>query len=217
MGYTLPTKKISDVATYIKRQFGDESGVQVTNDDVIRWVNAAEAEIISANQVLTAIATTSTVAAQEAYPLGASIDIQAINSIRVDGIKIPFMGFNEADEYINENDPTKSARAIPQFWYQWAGTVYLFPLPDKVYTLQIFYHRVPAALTALTDTLNLPDNYFNRIIEYCMAQAYELDENFEAASAKNSQFANGVQAMSLEDEGSAVDIYPMITIMPEDM
>lgn len=217
MGYELPTKTVADIATYVKRQFGDESGVQVTNDDIIRWVNAAEQEIISANQVLKAVATTATVADQEEYVLGTGVDLQYINSIHVAGLKLPFRNFNDAESYITVNDPDKTQRTRPEFWYEWAGTVYLYPIPDTVYTLKVFYHRVPVALTGTGDTLNVPDNYFNRIVEYCMAQAYELDENLDAALAKSQQFQSNLVAQALDENATSYDKYPMITILDEDL
>lgn len=217
MGYEVPTKTVDQVVTYVKRQFGDESGVQVGNDDIIRWINAAEQEIISANQVLKAKATTATVANQEEYTLGTGIDLQYINSLHVDGLKLPFKNFNEAESYITMNDPQKIQHTRPEFWYEWAGTVYLYPIPDAVYTLQVYYHRVPVALTTVGDTLNVPDNYFNRIIEYCMAQAYELDENLDAALAKSQQFQSNLVAQSLDENSTSYDKYPMITVLDEDL
>lgn len=217
MGYELPTKTVDQVITYVKRQFGDESGVQVGNDDIIRWINAAEQEVISANQVLKAVATTSTVASQDEYTLGTGIDLQYINSIHVDGRKLPYKNFNEAEGYITLNDPDKTQVTRPEFWYEWAGTVYLYPIPDAVYPLKVYYHRVPVALTTTSDTLNVPDNYFNRIVEYCMAQAYELDDNLDAALAKSQQFQSNLVSQSFDENASSYDKYPMITVLDEDL
>ena len=46
------TLNIQDVANRVKRTFGDESGVQVTDDDIIRWVNDAQLEISRQNEDL---------------------------------------------------------------------------------------------------------------------------------------------------------------------
>lgn len=217
MGYELPTKTVDQVVTYVKRQFGDESGVQIGNDDIIRWINAAEQEIITANQVLKAVATTVCVVGQEEYVLGQDIDLQYINSIHVDGRKLPFKNFNEAESYISLNDPDKTQHTRPEFWYEWAGVVSLYPIPDSAYSFKVYYHRVPVALTATSDTLNVPDNYFNRIVEYCMAQAYELDENLDAALAKSQQFQSNLVAQSLDENSASYDKYPMITVLDEDL
>lgn len=217
MGYTSPTKTVGDVFSYVKRQFGDESGVQITLSDCIRWINSAEAEIISSNQVLRAAATSATVAGDEDYSLGDSIDIQTINSLSLDGTKIPFKNFNEAEAFITSNDPQKLQQTFPLFWYEWAGVLFFYPIPDKAYTIKIFYHKTPVVLTGESDVLNVPDNYFNRILEFCMSQAYELDENFEAAIAKSTQFENKMLNMSLEEQQPSVDVYPSITVLADDL
>lgn len=217
MGYSPPTKTLGDVFTYIKRQFGDEAGVQVVLSDVIRWVNAAEAEIISSNNVLTAKATTNTVTGQEAYTLAPVIPIQTINSIQVTGTKIPFRNFNEAEAYITSNDPNKVNRGFPLFWYEWAGDLYLYPLPDQAYTMVVFYHKIAAPLSDESSVLNVPDNYFNRVLEYCMGQAYELDENFEASQMKMQQFDSKLVSMNLDEARPSVDVYPTITVLADDL
>lgn len=218
MVFKAPTKKVSDVQTYVKRMFGDESGVQITDDDILRWVNAAQQEIVSSNQVLKASATKDTVADDFTYQLGLDItDVQAINSIHVDGVKINYVSFNDAEALILRDDPARLSRGRPEFWYEWAGILYLYPTPDKAYTLTVYYQKEPTTLTSNTDTLILPDNYFNRVIEYVMAQAYELDENFGAAETKSSQFDSKLMSMTLDEEKANVNTYPRITVRPEDL
>lgn len=217
MGYTLPTKTVGDVFNYVKRQFGDEAGVQVVQDDVIRWVSAAEAEIISTNEVLRAAASTTTTAGTDTYTLGDSMDIANVNSIMVSGRKLSYRNFNDAQAFITSNDPNKTQRSLPDFWYEWAGNIFLYPVPDSAYTLQVFYHRTPNPLTALTDKLNVPDNYFNRVVEYVMAQAYELDEQFEPANYKAQQFENKLMQMNLDEQRGSIDVYPSVTVLADDL
>lgn len=217
MSYTPPTKTLGNVFEYIKRQFGDESGVQITIADCTRWVNAAESEIISQNQVLRAVASSTTAANDEDYVLGDEMDIQTINSIQVSGVKIPFKNYNEAEDYITRNDPSKTQRAFPIFWYEWGGVIFFYPVPDATYPMKVMYHKTPVELINTGDKLNVPDNYFNRVLEYCMAQAYELDEQFDAASVKGEQFENRLLNMSNDEAYVNIDTYPTITVMVDDV
>lgn len=217
MAYKAPTKKVSDVTAYVKRQFGDEAGVQITDADIIRWVNAAQTEIVENNQVLKATATKTTTADVYDYALGVDVDIQYINSLHIDGAKLKYMNFNEAEELILRDDPARTARGRPEIWYEWAGIVNLYPTPDKGYTLTVFYHKLPLPVAAITDTLSLPDNYFNRIVEYVMSQAFELDENFSAMQIKTTQFEGRLNNMNFDENVAKVDTYPTITIRSEDL
>lgn len=206
-----------DVADRVKRTFGDESGVQVTDTDIIRWVNAAQLEIASKNQILKAKATTESVAGQYAYSLSEAMDIQYINSIHYEGAKLKFESFNDAEQYIFREDPKRIAEGTPTIWYEWAGSIELFPIPDKSGdTITVYYHKLPDQITNLSDTLSVPDNYYNRITEYVLAQAYEMDENLQAHQTKMVDFADNLINMSNDEARISVDTYPMITILPED-
>jgi hypothetical protein len=217
MSWLPPTKTINDVAVYVKRQFGDESGVQITDDDIIRWVNAAQAEISNNNNILKASANLVLTVDVYTYPLGVDMNIESIQSIHVAGIKIDYMNFNDFETYITNEDPNRTQRGKPLYWSEWAGSIFLYPMPDSAYTMQVFYNAAPATLVTATDTLILPDKYFQRIIDYVMAQAFELDENFNAATAKMDFLDSKLVSMSNDEVKGAVATYPRITVLPEDL
>jgi hypothetical protein len=217
MGFGI-TYKVSDVADIVKRTFGDESGVQVTDADILRWVNAGQIEIVSNNQVLKAVGTKLSVKDQYAYSLSADMDIQYINSIHYDGVKLAFKSFHDAELYLESEDPQRTVTGTPIFWYEWAGEISLYPTPsesDK--EIKVYFNPLPAKKTSLTDDLSLPDNYYNRLVEYVLAQAYEMDENFSAYQMKREQFQNSLMGMSNDENQAQVDTYPTITVRPEDM
>lgn len=210
------TYTAKDVADSIKRTFGDESGVQVTDSDIIRWVNAAQLEIVDANKILKGSATTPSVAGQEAYQLS-SLKILTLNSVHYEGVKLAYKSFHEAEEYITSEDPAKTQQGVPEFWYEWGGEILLYPLPaDSGKSIKLYFLTIPEKITSITDPLSVPDNYFNRVVEFAMANAYEMDENLGAQQAKYAQFQDGILNMSLKEEVSQVDTYSTVTVMPED-
>lgn len=172
------TLKVSDIAASIKRTFGDESAVQVTDDDIFRWVNAAQREILTNNKILKAVGITDLTAnlAEYSFP---SQNIQEVQAIHVNGRKIDYRSFQEAEDYIIANDPNRTNTGNPSVWYEWGGTFYLYPIPSSSTTggIKIYYVDSPAVITKLTDLLSVPDSFFNRVVEYCLAQAYEMDED----------------------------------------
>jgi hypothetical protein len=212
------TKKVSDIASDVKRTFGDESGVQVTDSDIIRWVNQAQAEIVSKNNILYSTAVTQSVANQYVYSL-AQLNIQAIRSIHFDGIKMENLTFQEAEEKISRDDPKHTAVGTPQYWYQWGNSdVMLYPTPaNSDLAITIYYHATPATVSTTEDSLGLPDNYYNRILEYVMSCAYEMDENFAASDSRLSRFENNLVGMYEDENKPAQDFYATISVRPEDM
>lgn len=216
MSWLTPTKKISDVASYVKRQFGDESGVQITDEDIIRWVNAAQAEIANTNNILKATASQALVVDTYSYALGASMNIESIQSIHVAGIRIEYLNFNDFETFVTNEDPNRITRGKPTNWTEWAGSIILYPIPDSNYTMQVYFNAVPTELASVTDTLLLPDKYFQRIVDYVMAQAFELDENFNASAAKMDYLDSKLVGMSNDEIRTPTATYPRITVLSED-
>lgn len=211
------TKTAGDIVTDIQRTFGDEAGVQVTNSDIFRFINAAQIEITQKNDVLKASGTTSTVVGQYEYDLDATMDINKIQSIQYNGIKLQHKSWNEAEEYLLNEDPNRVASGTPEFWFDWGNLIQLFPKPDAVGTLKIYFSPLPTVVDNVADSLSLPDNYYNRIFDYVMARAYELDENFQGHQAKMGQFSDELLNMSLQDSTQNNDKYQTIYVRPEDM
>ena len=214
--YSPPTQLVSDVADYVKRTFGDESGVQVTDADIFRWVNAAQKEIVSSNSVLKGVGTIPVVAGVPTFD-ASSLGILNIQTIHVDGRKIKYLSFVDAEEHILKSDPQGAVVAGVEFWYEWAGIINLYPVPSSPGILTIYYTKLPTAISSLTDPLSVPDMYFNRVIEFVMSQAYEMDENFGAADNKLSVFGNSLLSMHNSEDRPPTDFYPTITVLPEDM
>jgi hypothetical protein len=212
------TKKVSDVAIFVKRAFGDESAVQVTDDDIYRWINAAQQEILTKNKLLKAVATTDLTSGISEY-LFPSQNIQEVQSIHISGKKINYYSFQEAEDYIINTDPDKLATGTPVSWYEWGGTFYLYPTPDTTVVggIKIYYVKAPDIVAAQADLLSVPDEYFNRIIEYCLGQAYEMDEDTQNSQYKLSQFSQGLDIMADAATNINASYYPRITILEDDL
>lgn len=211
------TLKVSDVATSIKRTFGDESAVQVTDADIYRWIDAAQREILSKNKILKAVATTDLVSGTSEYSFPTQ-NIQEVQSIYVKNRRLEYKSFQEAEEYIIEYDPNKVNTGSPEVWYEWGGVFYMYPIPDSSVTngIKIYYVNSPTPVDALTDSLSVPDSFFNRIVEYCLSQAYEMDEDQTSSQYKASQFNSGLDEMANQEVSTSAAYYPRITVLPED-
>jgi hypothetical protein len=43
-------------------------------------------------------------------------------------------------------------------------------------------------VTSVADLLGVPDRYYDRVCEYCMAKAYELDEDWQGHTVQAQKF-----------------------------
>jgi hypothetical protein len=209
MTYSPPTKTVGDVYNQVKRVFGDESGVQLTNDDVARWINEAQTDIATQNQVLQATATMNTVANQATYSLAAvSPKIDSIASILLNGRRIGNIPISQAEESISLADPEGLEIGAPQFWYEWAGEITFWPKPGQVYSMLIRYTAEPTAVTTTTtDLLSVPDECFSDVCNYVLMRAYEMDENAEMMAVKQAEYSTSVAERGETERQAATMTY----------
>lgn len=211
-GYEAPTHTVDDVAVAVKRQFGDESGVQVTNDDIVRWTNQAQAEINQRNKVLKTKATVPSVSGHSDYSM--PVDTLQVESLTYQGKVIPNMDFKTAQDYISRQDPAHIiVLPFPRFWYVWGGVVSLWPAPRTTDPIQVFYTRKPQQVADRKDSLDLPDKYYEVIVAYVMQQAYEMDEDWNAVSAKSAQVEQRISLYAGEEQDGQTLTYPSIGLI----
>lgn len=216
MSAVTATRTALEVINHVQRQFGDESGVQVTNQDVYRWINLAQTEIFRRNEPVKKTGTANLVSGQSKYTFPE--EIMQVEMMRVSGLPVKYMSFAEANEYIATNDPLNQATGQPQVWYEYGGSFMFWPVPDvnTVSGIDIFYIPSPVDVEADADILSVPDAYFNRLLEHVLVHAYEMDENFEAAQVKSAQFGEGMQTQAL-DQSTEPTTYPHITVRWDDL
>ena len=211
-------KTVQDVLLSVKRQFGDESGVQVTDSDIVRWVDDAQREISMNNpEINAAIVSVNITAGTHLIPILTAIpDIDHIVSVHYNGQYLKHLPFLKAQEYIIKKG-SDTDQGVPSMWYEYAGTINLYPVPNETIAggLKIFYSKAPAEITTVNDVLSVPDSYFNAIVLHCMKQAFSMDENFSAAQAFDQQFEISMQKLANRTQSETVS-YPTITLLPED-
>jgi len=214
MSYGPPTKTVGDVYNYVKRVFGDEAGVQLSNADIVRWINEAQHDINIVNKALQATATTPLVAGQTDYTLsGITPAIYEINSLLIDGRRIGNIPIAQAEESISLADPEGSENGAPQFWYEWANTIKFWPKPTAGGTIEIRYIAEPAEVTTnSSDLLSLRDEFFTDIVNYVLKNAYEMDENPEMMQMKAQEFQQSIAERGEKETNAQHMTYPTMTV-----
>lgn len=205
---------VSDVVTRVERQFGDEASVQINEADIIRWVNDAVREISTANDLTQATGTMNSVVGTNTYDFPS--DLMSIRAIYYDNQKLQSYSKAEYDEYINESDPNEVQSGTPFLYTRWGGSFVLYPKPDSVKVIKLLYLQLPGQLGDTAAIIPLPDIYFNRVVEYCLQQAYQTDEDWEAATQMSGQFEDGLMKLKERETATNVEYYPSITVLPDD-
>lgn len=212
------TKTGEEVATDVKRIFGDEALVELKNSDIIRWINAAQREIASSHEVIRGSATTNVVAGQTLYALPANSPVRLIQGIHFEGTPLAPVSFQSAQETILADDPDREAKGDPKLWYEWNGDLYIYPAADRDITagLTLYYIGEPSSIVELADALQVPDRFYNQVVDYVLSQAYRLDENWQAMSMQDQRFRESMDRHLAKEAVVSTEYYPTKTILPED-
>lgn len=203
---------VSEIATRVRRIFGDDSAVQVTDADIIRWVNDAMREVAASNNLLQVKATSNTAIGQADYTQ--PTNLMTMHTVRYGGEKLKGVSIQEADEL----DYDDLSVGTPVYFSNWAGVVTLYPAPETngVANLVMLYTRTPVDVTLVSETPELPVKYHNRIVDYCLAMAAEMDDNPQAYQNRMGQFRSGVEQLRADVDFTEQDVYPSISVAPAD-
>lgn len=207
--------KLSDIITRVQRQFGDDVQAQITKEDIVRWVNDACIEIVTNNDTAEGkIANTDVLSGTSEYALPP--DIIRIRSVRVNGYKMIASTY----EQLCEIDPAlETTTGSPTHYWVYGGRLNLYPIPnDNLGKIGVLYVKTPDILTVdmLSREPDVPVQYHPRVVEYCIAQAAELDDNIGHYQVKMQQFSQNIQDLRQNSEQpESQGVYSSITYVGE--
>jgi hypothetical protein len=208
----------TNVATEVKAQFGEEGDVQITDAHVLRWINRGQREIAVRTRFLKSTVTKDLVAGTPTYDLGVDRLLQ-LDSVFVNGLPLSMMSVQEADSSIRYLDPQGTASGSqPEAGWLDNGILNLYPNPSASVTggLRVKVIAYPADLTAIANTLTIPDRLFNQLVTYCLAQAQYLDANPEQHQRDIADFEQGLARQSEIQNAGLSSAFQQIQGDPDD-
>ncbi|MGS2592245.1 phage adaptor protein [Streptomyces hebeiensis] len=212
---------VEDVVTRVKRIFGDEAGVQITDLDIIRWINDAQNEIVTSNEgLMETTGSADLIKDQREYDLPPNLSV--LRGLKASGLRVKGLSFAEFNEYLDgfssDNSVFSYGASVPEVFMVWEGKLTIFPKPSATVTngLSIYYIRYPNSVGNLADGLTIPLKYHNSVVDFCLKQAYELDEDYQKASFKKGQFDETMMKLNDNNKWTSQEYYPRITTLPED-
>lgn len=214
---------VQDIVTRVRRVFGDEAAVQIKDEDIIRWINDGQVEIVKNNE--SALQTTDfidLVANQSSYSL--PTDLLMLRSLRYQFPSMQsysalrYKNMQEFDDSVDGWDGTAYSVGNPVFFTVFENKAILFPTPEtsNIDGLKVLYNKKPTDVTTLVDNLSLPLIYHNTIWKYCMWQASLLDEDHEPALMYQNNFDKDIGTLKSRETSDPLATYPTITVLAED-
>lgn len=210
---------VSDVITRVRRTFGDEAGIQITQDDVIRWVNDAQREAVMQNEgLLQKVGYVASVAGTQEYTFPADLftlsHLYFRESATTAYYVLKWMSLRDFSEYVDGWDGS-SVQGIPLIYTQQEdGKFVVFPKPQASVAngFKLIYSRYSTDIVDINSTLDLPVYLHQYVINYCLMQAYELDEDWESAEKKQQQVQGDLDFNNNRKFWFGRDSYPTIQV-----
>lgn len=215
---------VSDIFTRVQRSFGDESAVQVTEADVLRWINDAQREAVMQHEgLLMSTSTLDTTADTAEYTLPATCftlhHVEYRDSTTTSYYPLRWIPEAAANQYAAGWDGNDYSSGVPQVYLKITNDkIILFPRPDKTVTagIKLTYSRYPVDLTSNSDSIDLPHYYHAYVEHFCMMKAYEMDEDWESADRKAQLIQSTLDFNNNRESWFGRESYPAVTPILED-
>jgi len=98
--------------------------------------------------------------------------------------------------YIRDGNAGTADYDTPNYVYKTLDNrIGLTPIPDKAYSIEYDYYQYQTALINATDTMAVPDNFKNVVIDGAMYHCYMFRDNSQQATLAQQRFTRGIENM----------------------
>jgi len=214
--YSPPTRTVAEVIDYIERVFGDESGAQIEQNDILMFINNAIDEINTANRILKESVSFPAISGVSVYTFPERRILQ-VEALLFNGRLVRNVSYAHALENFIGIAPTDGTTdtSVPLYWWEWSGKFTFWPVPGDG-TIQLDYTVRHQPITTDTEALlPLPDKYYTDVLAGVLRQAYDLDEQPELSGVQNDRLLASLSRKAEEERSAQKMYYEVITLIDD--
>lgn len=184
----------SDIIATAGYQTLDQDGVRWTSDELLRYVAAAQLQIVHLKP--DALSSTQNIQLQteknlQTVPENALRLLNVVRNIDDDGFgrtvtQTTLMAMNES----YPNWPEDIGSEIKHWMYdpeKDRKKFYVYPKPDSGIEIECVLAIRPAISLALNEVMQLEDQWYNQVVDFVLFRAYSKDADYASMSAKAQQ------------------------------
>lgn len=182
---------VSNVIQVVRDQINEETQKFFKNNVLFRLIHHAQTVLAREGWVIedkdTSITTT---ASTRTYTLPSGTI--AVKRCEYAGKKLFPITFDTWDDLTGANASTTTT-ATPSFFFVWGSLLYLQPIPDtSSQTITLYRVKMPTVISALTDTLSVPDEYEEAIQDFLLHRMCIKEKRYQEAQMHNQQWLQAV-------------------------
>lgn len=206
---------LGQIKSRVKRDFGDESGAEITDADIVDWANEGQIHIVRKTKALAVHKETAVVSGQRNYLL--PTDLIFLDRVTYKGTSLEGLSQDQLDTFEKSLDAS-TGTGVPSHYYVYGRDLFLYPSPNESLAggLDIFYIKSPTALAADVDVPEIPIYLHKELVTYCVMRAKGLDE--ESTDAQMLELNLDKELTNARDEVTSIqdDSYPAVRLLPGD-
>ena len=179
-----------------RTEWVEPSASFITATEALRWVNMAEADFNRRTKCLRYYWTTTTVAGQQDYSLSSNERILEVLYCLCEGVELLPTTLAELDAFAG-NWRVSAGGISGQPAYYYISDIHneqlgLWPCPDDVYTITLYYVEEPPAITNTSTYPTIKDAYHDVLVYYVAWRGHLKNRNFQLAGNANKLYMENV-------------------------
>ena len=185
----------------VKRQFGDEYGVIILDDDLYGWIHDCELDIIRSSGSNDSTITVAATSFPSSVP-----DSVNIRRLSIAGVAVNPTSKEEID-LIALSDEAKGGA---NYWYKYNKQIYLWPTDSSdARQVKITYSKTPALMAGApaSNSFTVPEVYHEDIIKYCIGKAHNKNNNSAAEKVQMDIYDRNVGMRRDESQSTDTPLY----------
>lgn len=93
-------------------------------------------------------------------------------------------------------DPAEDNSGTPKYWTIRDQNYYLYPKPDKAYTLDIRYQKIVDTLSSDSDVPEIPERYQEILVLGALARAHKFNDEYDLADYEDRKMEELLNELS---------------------
>lgn len=194
----------ADFVLQVKRQYGDEYGVVITDPDILQYIYEGEMDILRASG---GFETKNLTAAVSTFPIKVPEAIQIIRLV-VNNATLSYISLNELDLLRISLNTTEGA---PAYWYDPAhelGDIDLYPkTPNDTSVVTIYYRHTAIKRSSVTGDLTVHERHHTDLLQFCLAKCHNKNRDAQSEQIAMAYYDKNISMRREENESYDGPIY----------
>lgn len=194
----------SDIVTLVQQRVRDPGYSsteikQYLNDTQNDVFNEYRLPFMETTQTYTVTIGDSDITHGSGLPTNYTQAIDLTNTYAANENVIPYKTTTDIDTlYPDPDDTTINTTGPPKYWYFYAETIKLFPVPNKAYTLTLRYYKKPTLLSADASVPDIPSQFQELLVLGAAYRVQQVKDNYDIAAILQNKYDEILQKLVMQ-------------------